>query len=124
MRKLFETHDRLSALDSDDVLLSRRLCVVDDAVVTQDTRFVRGRWQAENLTLRLENGLPFSEELDPLTGRLIRELDGTRTLREALAAVADGDATRETGLALARRMLEIGFLELDDHPDAVKANGG
>jgi len=85
---------------------------------------VGGRWQAENLTLRLENGLPFSAELDPLTGRLIRELDGTRTLREALAAVADGDATRDTGLALARRMLEIGFLELDDHPDAVKANGG
>jgi hypothetical protein len=114
VRKLFETHDRLSELDSDDQLLSRRLRIVDDAVVTQDTRFARGRWQAENLTLRLENGLPFSAELDPPTGLLIRELDGTRTLQEALAAVVDGDATRETGLSLARRMLEIGFLELDD----------
>jgi hypothetical protein len=114
VRKLFETHDRLSELDSDDVLLGRRLRVVDDTVVTQDTRFAKGRWQAENLTLRLENGLPFSAELDPPTGRLIRELDGTRTLQEALAAVADSAATRETGLSLARRMLEIGFLELDD----------
>jgi hypothetical protein len=58
--------------------------------------------------------LPFSAELDPPTGRLIRELDGSRTLQEALAAVADVDATRETGLSLARQMLEIGFLELDD----------
>jgi methylase of polypeptide subunit release factors len=114
VRKLFETHDRLSELDSDDVLLGRRLRVVEDAVVTQDTRFARGRWQAENLTLRLGNGLPFSAELDPPTGRLIRELDGTGTLREALAAVADSAAARETGLSLARRMLEIGFLELDD----------
>lgn len=114
MRKLFETHDRLSALDSDDVLLGMRLRVVDDTVVTQDTRFTRGRWQAENLTLRLENGLPFSAELDPPTGRLIRQLDGTRTLQEALAAVADSAATHETGLSLARRMLEIDFLELDD----------
>ena len=114
VRKLFETHDRLSELDSDDVLLDWRLRVVDDTVVTQDTRFARGRWHAESLTLRLENGLPFSAELDPPTGRLIRELDGTRTLQEALAAVADSAAARETGLSLARRMLEIGFLELDD----------
>ena len=114
VRKLFETHDRLSEIDSDNVLLDRRLRVVDDAVVTQDTRFARGRWHAENLTLRLENGLPFSAELDPPTARLIRELDGSRTLHEALAAAVDSDAARETGLALARRMLEIGFLELCD----------
>jgi methylase of polypeptide subunit release factors len=94
VRKLFETHDWLSELDSDDVLLGRRLRVVEDAVVTQDTRFARGRWHAENLTLRLENGLPFSAELDPPTGRLIRELDGSRTLQEALAAVVE-DARRE-----------------------------
>jgi methylase of polypeptide subunit release factors len=114
VRNLFETHDRLSELDSADALLGRRLRVVDDTVVTQDTRFARGRWHAENLTLRLENGLPFSAELDPPTGRLIRELDGTRTLQEALMAVADSAAARETGLSLGRRMLEIGFLELDD----------
>ena len=58
VKKLFETHDRLSELDSDDELLSRRLRIVHDAVVTQDTRFARGRWRAENLTLRLENGCP------------------------------------------------------------------
>ena len=74
MRKLFETHDTLSEIGSERELLGRRLRVVDDAVVTQDTRFAGGRWQPENLTLRLENGLPFSAELDPPTARLIREL--------------------------------------------------
>ena len=69
---------------------------------------------SENLTLRLENGLPFSAELDPATARLIRELDGSRTLDEALTAALDSDATAATGLSLARRMLEIGFLEFVD----------
>ena len=77
VRKLFETRDWMSEVDSDNMLLERRLRVVDDAVVTQDTRFAEGRWQAESLTLRLENGLPFSAELDATTARLIRELDGS-----------------------------------------------
>jgi hypothetical protein len=114
VRRLFETHDRLSELARDDGLLRCRLRVADDAVVTQDTRFVQGRWQAEALTLRLESGLPFSAELDPPTARLIRELDGSRTLAEALAAALDGEAEHATGLALARRMLEVGFLEWRD----------
>jgi methylase of polypeptide subunit release factors len=113
VRRLFETHDRLSGLASDSALLDRRLRVVDDAVVTQDTRFTEGGWQSENLTLRLETGLPFSAELDPPTARLIRGLDGSRTLDEELAAAVEADA-RQTGLSLARRMLEVGFLELAD----------
>jgi methylase of polypeptide subunit release factors len=114
VRRLFETHDALSEIGSERELLERRLRVVDDAVVTQETRFAGGRWQPEDLTLRLENGLPFSAELDPPTARLIRELDGSRTLEEALTAAVDSDAAREIGRSLARRMLEIGFLELGD----------
>jgi Methyltransferase small domain len=114
VRKLFETHDRLEKMDSGEALLERRLRVVDDAVVAQDTRFVERRWRAESLTLRLESGLPFSAELDPPSARLIRELDGSRTLREALAAALDGEKPSEEGVAVARRMLEVGFLELED----------
>ncbi|HZB34894.1 MAG TPA: methyltransferase [Gaiellaceae bacterium] len=114
VRNLFETHDRLSEIDSDSLLLDRRLRVVDDAVVTQHTRFARGGWHGEDVTLRLENGLPFSAELDPPTARLIGALDGSRTLHEALVAAVESDAAQETGLALARQMLEIGFLELGE----------
>ena len=113
VRKLFETRDVLGGVDSDAALLDRRLRVADDAVVTQETRFVERRWRAESLTLRLESGLPFSAELDPDTATLVRGLDGSRSLREGLADVEHEEA-QEAGLALARQMLAVGFLELDD----------
>ena len=114
VRKLFETHDRLGEVDSDNALLDRRLRVADDAVVSQDTRFADGRWHGESLTLRLESGLPFSAELDPSTALLIRELDGSKTLRDALASAVEGEAAQEAGVAVARQMLAVGFLDFVD----------
>jgi methylase of polypeptide subunit release factors len=108
VRRLFETRDVAAGAD----LLDRRVRVTADAVVTQETRFADGRWQPDSLTLRLETGLPFSAELDPPTARLVRALDGSRTLRDALAAAVETDEERQAGVALARRMLEVGFLEL------------
>ena len=112
VRRLFETHDRLADVDQEGTLLDRRLRVVEDAVVGQEMRFVDGRWQQEGVTLRLESGLPFSAELDPPTARLVRALDGSRTLRDALAEAVEDDEAREAGLGVARAMLEVGFLEL------------
>jgi hypothetical protein len=114
VRKLFETHDRLAEVDSDNALLDRRLRVVDDAVVSQDTRFADGRWHGESLTLRLESGLPFSAELDQSTALLIRELDGSQTLRDALASAVDSEAAQQAGVAVARQMLAVGFLDFAD----------
>jgi SAM-dependent methyltransferase len=114
VRRLFETGDRLRELDTDGALLDRRLRVVEEAVVTHESRFTGGRWQTDALTLRLETGLPFSAELDAHSARLVRELDGSRTLREALARSLDDDGEHETGVALARQMLVVGFLELTD----------
>jgi SAM-dependent methyltransferase len=113
VRRLFETRDRLAGLGSDDELLGTRLRVADDALVTTNTRFSGGRWLAEGFTLSLERGLPFSAELDAPTALVVRELDGTKTLAEALAAAPES-ANRESGVALARQMLEVGFLELAD----------
>jgi methylase of polypeptide subunit release factors len=117
--RLFETHDHLAGDAAGQALLRRRLRVADEAVVSRDSRFHAGRWHAQAPTIRLEAGLPFTAELDPPTARLLAELDGSRTLEEALAgAVVEGDDTRAEGLDLARRMLEIGFLELADGEDA------
>jgi SAM-dependent methyltransferase len=112
VRRLFETRDRLLEAEAEAGLLDRRLRVVDDAVLTQETRFADGRWQSEILTLRLESGLPFSAELDTHTARLIHQLDGSRTLRAALAAAVDETAAQGAGASIARQMLEVGFLEL------------
>jgi hypothetical protein len=110
VRMLFGARDRLDR----ESLLDQRLRVVDDAVVTQESRFADGRWRSESLALRLERGLPFSAELDPTTSRLVRELDGSKTLGEALAASVPDPAERETGVALARQMLAVGFLDFAD----------
>jgi methylase of polypeptide subunit release factors len=117
--RLFETHDHLARDADGRALLRRRLRVADEAVVSRDSRFHAGRWHEEAPTIRLEAGLPFTAELDPPTARLLVELDGSRTLEDALAdVVVEGDDTREAGLELARRMLEVGFLELADDEDA------
>ena len=113
VRRLFDVHDRLAGM-APGRLLDMRPRVVDDAILTRETRFAGGRWHGDALTLRLETGLPFSAELDPPTARLLQELDGSRTLAEALGAAVDGDAARDEGIALAQRMLEVGFLELGD----------
>ena len=49
---------------------------------------------------------------------LLAGLDGSRTLGQALASAVEGVDTREEGLQLARRMLEIGFLESSTTEDA------
>ena len=115
--RLFETHDRLTGDAAGRALLDRTLRVADETVVGRDTRFHGGRWHAEAPTLRLETGLPFTAELDPPTARLLAGLDGSQTLGQALAAAVEG-VDREEGLELARRMLEIGFLEFADEEDA------
>jgi SAM-dependent methyltransferase len=114
VRRLFETQDRLVEIDEPAALLDRRLRVVDDALVGQEIRFGDGSWHQEAVTLRLDTGLPFSATLDPPTARLVRGLDGSRTLREALAEAVEDEEAREAGLDLAREMLEVGFLELAD----------
>jgi hypothetical protein len=114
VRRLFETRDRLADAETDAALLDRRLRVVGDAVLAHESRFADGRWHTDSLTLRLESGLPYSAELDSHTARLIRGLDGSSTLREALAAAVEDEAARKTGVGLARRMLEVGFLEFGD----------
>ena len=117
VRQLFHTHDALLAIGPGEALLDRRLRVAEDAVITQSGRFSDGRWLAEGFTLQLGRGLPFSAELDATTAAIVRSLDGTRTLREALAAAEDssgGAGVRDAGPPLVRRMLEVGFLDLDD----------
>ena len=112
-RKLFETRDRLAEFEPDAALLDRRLRVADDALVTQVTRFA-GHVEARDFDLAARTRAAVLGRLDPPTARLIRELDGSRTLGEALAEVVEDADMEKAGLDIARRMVEVGFLELAD----------
>jgi hypothetical protein len=112
VRRLFETHDRLAELD-DDALLDERLLPANDTLLGQESRFSDGRWLRDSLTLRLDRGLPFSAELDAATATLIRNLDGSHTLRDALAATGD-EPGYTSGVAVTRQMLSAGFLDFAD----------
>jgi hypothetical protein len=58
--------------------------------------------------------LPFSAELDPPTATLFRKLDGSSTLKPALAIALDDKADHAIRCALALMMLSVGFLDLAD----------
>ncbi len=69
------------------------------------------------MTLTLDEGVGFQAGVDPQVLLLLTQLDGKRTLREALAEAAkrdgvpDVDRYTQAGLPVARRMFELGFLE-------------
>jgi hypothetical protein len=81
-------------------------------------RSADGVWRQDQATLTLTQGIAFSGSLDLSTGQLLQELDGVRTLREAVKEAArelglsssDQAVLSETGIAMARRLYQLGFL--------------
>jgi hypothetical protein len=69
------------------------------------------------MTLTLDEGVGFQAGMDQAVLHLLTQLDGRRTLREALAegakrdGIADVERYARAGLPAARRMFELGFLE-------------
>jgi methylase of polypeptide subunit release factors len=111
--RLFAAQDFLGA-DGDGApgLLDARLALSDDHAVDQALRLgSNGRHDLGPLVLRLTGGLCFRVELDLAAVNVLSRLDGTRTVREALAETA-GDPDTLAGAALPgiRRLVELGFL--------------
>lgn len=93
----------------DDELLRERLRLCDGVRVEQVTRRRRGAWDAAPARLRVipTIGVQASVPADLLG--LVWKLDGTRQLGALLDELAGGG--RAEGLALARRLIELGFAE-------------
>ena len=98
-------------------LLDERIRVVPEATVDQRVGFHSGSPSVDSMTLTLDKGVGFQAGLDPQVLHLLTQLDGTRTLREALAEgatraeVSDVEGYARAGLPATRRMFELGFLE-------------
>ena len=115
--RVFSAHDLLASAGEGEKLLDERLRVVPKAVVEQRVRFQGGEPVVEQMTLSLEEGVGFQAGLDSQVLHLLTQLDGTRTLRAALAEGGkrdenvDVDRYVRAGVPAARRMFELGFLE-------------
>ncbi|HKY51812.1 MAG TPA: methyltransferase [Candidatus Limnocylindria bacterium] len=115
IQRVFAAHDLLAA--GPEVLLGERVRVVPRAAIEQRVRFSDGQPQIDAMTLTLDEGVGFQAGMDDQVLHLLTQLDGRRTLREALAegakrdGVADVERYASAGLPAARRMFELGFLE-------------
>ena len=106
--RVFAAQDFLAANPDPEALLDRRLALVPEHRLDQSLHARDGEWELVSSTLTLTEGVTFSGAIDVGAAQLLGRLDGTRTLRQALA----GEQTNAEAAGMARRLLELGFLEL------------
>jgi methylase of polypeptide subunit release factors len=118
--RVFAAHDLLAGAGDGERLLDLRMRVVSKAVAEERVRFSDGEPVVEKMSLTLDEGLGFQAGMDGKVLHLLSKLNGSRTLREALAEgakrddITDVEGYVHAGLPSARRMFELGFLELVD----------
>ena len=114
VERLFAAQDFLASGD----LLDARLVLVDGHVLRQALHLEDGNFQVKAAKISLDEGLGFEAGIDLYTAHLVSQLDGRRTLREAIelsaAALAPEEVSRERFaegvIPSLRRMVELGFL--------------
>jgi len=117
IQRVFAAHDLLAGATDGERLLDVRMRVVPKAVAEQKLRFLNGEPQMERMNLTMDEGIGFQAGMDGQVLQLLTNLNGSRTLREALgegaksAGVTDLEGYTRAGLPAARRMFELGFLE-------------
>ena len=114
--RVFAAHDLLTG-EAGEPLLAQRVRVVPMATVEQRVRFAKGEPTVESMKLTLDEGVGFQAGMDQQVLHLLTQLDGSRTLGDALAegakreGVSDVERYTRAGLPAARRMFELGFIE-------------
>ena len=117
--RVFASQNLLLGL-APDGLLDQRLTLVPEHELTQTLRVADGGLEVRRIELGLRHGLGFTLGIDEQTLQLLPLLDGSRTLREAIAVrIAslglegeEADQFAEAGLPAVRRLLELGFLDV------------
>ena len=117
IQRVFAAQDLLAGATDGERLLEVRMRVVPKAVAEQKLRFLDGEPQVERMNLTMDEGIGFQAGMDGQVLQLLTQMNGRRTLREALvegaksAGVTDVEGYTRAGLPAARRMFELGFLE-------------
>ena len=115
--RLFDAHDFLAGLASNESLLDRVLKLAPDHRLDQTGRIEEGIRVVERTVLRLAEGLRFEVAVDPGTVEVLALVDGRRPLRDVLVDAARSapasmtlDQFVESALPVVRRLIELGFL--------------
>jgi methylase of polypeptide subunit release factors len=118
LQRMLAAQDLLAGLPDRKALLEERLALVPNHHLDQTLRVQDGTYAIERALLQLDDGLAFRASVDAFNAYLLTRLDGSRSLRQAiadtLAAVGQGEVDPEevetAALRSTRRMLELGFL--------------
>lgn len=115
IERIFAGEDLLQEISDDRDLLERRFKLHPAHRVEQQLAARDGAWAIEGNKLHLTSGMDFSAQIDMPTMRFLAELDGTRTVKEAAAPIAEALDQRledvvPTCLDITKRMLRIGLL--------------
>jgi hypothetical protein len=113
--RLFAAHDFLSQLVDVEALLDETVSLVPDHRLDETGHLEPGTRAVERMVLSLDGGLRFEVAIDAATATVLTLADGTRPLREVLAAAAEAasapvDAFAAGALPVIRRLVELGFL--------------
>jgi SAM-dependent methyltransferase len=116
--RVFAAEDYLAALPRESAILDEHFELVETHRLEQELVCRDGRFEVESQTLVLTDGLAFRAGLDRSSAMLLPHFQAGRRLADVLAAAAADleveDEDRErfavAGLAVARRLLELGFL--------------
>jgi hypothetical protein len=108
--RVIESRDLLKSLRGPADLLQRVLVLADDHRLDRFFHFEDGAGVIDRAQLRLDGGFAFELAIDLETVGVLSQLDGRRTLREALVAggVPPEEAENATGGVV--RLLELGFV--------------
>jgi hypothetical protein len=111
----FGLRDYLEAARDDEALLEARLHVAESVRVDHVCVWEEASWRIRSAKIRLAEGLQYEGNLDLRLAGMVAMCDGTRTMREVLAAMAqalgaDVERIAPNCLALTRQLIERGFL--------------
>ncbi|HXC76070.1 MAG TPA: class I SAM-dependent methyltransferase [Candidatus Acidoferrum sp.] len=118
--RIFHAEDFLCELTDEAALLDVNFVLVPEHRLEQRLASSGGQWQLQEATLSLAEGIGFQGNLDVNTAMLLQTLDGSNTLGQAVRTVGralelsqdEMAAFSETGIAMAKRLFQLGFLVL------------
>jgi methylase of polypeptide subunit release factors len=113
----FAAQDLLLNVESDERLLAVKIKLSSPVRLEQICSQAGDRWHADSVMLRLVRGFPFTMKIQPLVAEFLATCDGTRTAGQAIDALglrvdAPKDTVKRECLAILRRLIELGFIEV------------